>query len=124
VTGVIHAERSLIQAPLESLEGQFGLISHRAERDEVVVATDPFAFHALFVAERDNATYVSTSALALARHLRPAPSELGQFMFLRTGYQLGPVAHLGGDRAAGAGVLPHLWQEWLRQKQILATRGR
>src|SRR5918994_4305017 len=96
IAGVVHAGGSLVNAPLQSLDGQFGLISHDAESDEVVVATDPFALHALFVAERDNSTYVSTSASALARHLRPAPSELGQFMFLRTGYQLGPVTHWEG----------------------------
>jgi hypothetical protein len=95
-TGVVYAEQSLVEAPLESLDGQFALISHHSERDEVVVATDPFAFHALFVAERDDVTYVSTSALTLARHLRPPPCELGQRMFLRTGYQLGPVTHWEG----------------------------
>jgi hypothetical protein len=43
MAGVVHAGGSLVNAPLQSLDGQFGLISHETERDEVVVATDPFA---------------------------------------------------------------------------------
>ena len=45
--------------------------------------------HAIYVAERSGRTYVSTSALALARHLRAAPSLLGIAGFLRSGYQFG-----------------------------------
>ena len=78
---------SPLHGRLEDLDGQFGLV--RLDGSEAVVATDPFAMQALYVAERDGKTYVSTSSLALARHLRAAPSHQDFLAFLRAGYHFG-----------------------------------
>src|SRR5881396_3737315 len=75
-TGVVHYPGSLIQARVEDLEGQFGLVSYDASADELVIASDPFGMHAFFAAERDDKTYISTSSLALAKHLGSRPNRL------------------------------------------------
>jgi hypothetical protein len=83
-------------APLGELDGQFALISYDEAADEVVVSTDPFGMQSVFTAERDGKTYVSTSALCLARHLRAAPSVPGLLAFLRSGYQFGSATNWDG----------------------------
>jgi hypothetical protein len=74
---------------LEELDGQFALVCHDEERDETVVATDPFGLRPLYVAQHDGRVYVSTSCLALAKHLRSAPDPFGLQIFLRAGYHFG-----------------------------------
>jgi len=76
-------------APLERLDGQFALVRLEADGATLRVATDPLGMKPLFVAESGGRTYVSTSALALARHLRLGPSRPGLESFLRTGNQFG-----------------------------------
>ena len=78
---------SPLHGRLEDLDGQFALV--RVNGDETVVASDPFAMQALYIAERDGRTYVSTSSLALAGHLRATPSRHDFLSFLRTGYHFG-----------------------------------
>jgi hypothetical protein len=78
---------SPLDARLEDLDGQFGLV--RFDGREAVVACDPFAMQAVYTAERDGKTYVSTSSLVLARHLRAAPSRHDFLAFLRAGYHFG-----------------------------------
>ena len=70
-------------------DGQFAWCAYDATRDELDVASDPFGMQAFYVAERDGKTYLSTSALTLAKHLHARPSEVGLSVFLRTGYQFG-----------------------------------
>jgi asparagine synthetase B (glutamine-hydrolysing) len=94
--GVVHARDGILNTPLRELDGQFGLIRFRAEADEVVAATDPFGLRGVYVAEREARTYVSTSALALALHLRLAPSALYLAAFLRTGRHYGRPTHWEG----------------------------
>jgi hypothetical protein len=74
---------------LEELDGQFALVSHDEGRDETVVATDPFGLRALYVARHEGLLYVSTSCLALAKHLRSKPDPFGLQVFLRAGYHFG-----------------------------------
>src|SRR5205085_6693293 len=69
--------------------GQFAWCAFDAARNELVVASDPFGMQAFYLAERNGKTYLATSALALAKHLRARPSELGLNVFLRAGYQFG-----------------------------------
>jgi hypothetical protein len=88
--GAPHAERPLGLAPLDTLDGHFALVRYDARRDELQLVTDPFGMQALYVAERADRTYVSTSALVLARHLRAGLDPIGVAMLLRSGYQLGP----------------------------------
>jgi len=94
--GVVHHDGSLVGARPEELEGHFGLIAHDAEADSVLVATDPRAFQPVYTAEREGRTYVSDSALVLAKHLRAQPSRLGILTFLRSGYHFGSMTNWEG----------------------------
>jgi asparagine synthetase B (glutamine-hydrolysing) len=96
LTGTPHDPSGSGGADLQALDGQFTWASYDAPRDELSVATDPFGMQALYLAERRGRTYFSTSALALAKHLRARPSELGLGMFLRAGYQFGSVTNWEG----------------------------
>ncbi|HYT80398.1 MAG TPA: hypothetical protein VEQ37_14325 [Actinomycetota bacterium] len=92
-SGVVHAPRPLTDAGLDELDGQFALVSYDAKRGEVIVATDPFAMQAVYHASSDGKTYVSTSALALAKHLDARPSAFGLSTFVRAGYHFGRLTH-------------------------------
>jgi len=76
--GVIHGD-----------EGQFALVCHDDETQTVSITNDPFGMFPLFRAARGPMHYFSTSALALAKHLRARPDVLGLFVYLRTGYHFG-----------------------------------
>src|SRR2546426_8554632 len=94
--GTPHDAGSSGGARLEDLDGQFAWASYDAGADELAVATDPFGMQPVFVAGRNGRTYISTSALALAKHLRARPSKLGVTAFLRTGYQFGSLTNWEG----------------------------
>lgn len=81
-------------ADLAALEGNFCLF--RAHGGSAEAAVDPFGMQPLYRARRGGFTYLSTSALALARHLRAQPDHLGLLVFLRTGYQVGARTHWEG----------------------------
>jgi len=90
-SGAVHDRGSSAGMDLADLDGQFAWTCYDAARAEFSFASDPLAMQALYVAERGGKTYFSTSALALARHLRTGPNSLGLSVFLRAGYQVGPV---------------------------------
>ena len=94
--GTVHGPRPLLDAKLEVLDGQFSLVGYDAERQEVFVASDPFGLEALYTAEHQGNTYVSSSALVLARHLRTPPSRLGLLSFLRAGFHFGAATSWEG----------------------------
>jgi hypothetical protein len=94
--GFAHAPPEGSRTELADLEGQFALISHDAATGDVTVATDPGGLFALYIARRDEKTYVSTSALALAKHLRLSPDLLGLETFLRAGYHFGAATNWVG----------------------------
>lgn len=96
VSGTPHGLRDTIAPDASGLDGQFVCVSYDAARDELSVATDAFGMQAVFLAERDRKTYFSTSALALAKHMRAKPSRLGLNVFLRAGYQFGAVTNWEG----------------------------
>lgn len=75
--------------PLERLDGQFALARLEGDGQTLRVATDPLGMKPLFLAESGGSTYVSSSALVLAKHLRLSPSRSGLEAFLRTGNQFG-----------------------------------
>jgi Asparagine synthase len=77
-------------------EGQFALARYEARDARLEVLNDALGMQALYVAERGGLTYVSTSALLLARHLRAPADPLGGELFLRTGGQFGPLTHWQG----------------------------
>jgi asparagine synthase (glutamine-hydrolysing) len=87
--GTPHAaERLTGTAPVE-IDGQFALVAYDARSEKVTVAADALGLQALHAADRNGLTYVSTSSLALARHLRSAPDRFGFASFLRAGYLFG-----------------------------------
>jgi Glutamine amidotransferase domain len=90
-SGTVHDRGSSAGMDLADLDGQFAWTSYDAARAEFSLASDPLGMQALYVAERGGKTYFSTSALALAKHLRAGPNGLGLSVFLRAGYQVGPV---------------------------------
>ena len=94
--GIVHHEGPLVGARPEDLDGHFALIAHDAEADSVLVATDPRAFQPVYVAEQSGRTYISDSALVLAKHLRARPSRLGLLTFLRSGYHFGAMTNWEG----------------------------
>jgi hypothetical protein len=87
--GHVRPARRLTNVDLNEVDGQFALTAYAATRDEITIATDPWALRGVYVAKRGNFTYASTSALVLARHLQATPSALGVACFLRTGWQIG-----------------------------------
>jgi Glutamine amidotransferase domain len=94
--GVPHSLTASHPAHLEELEGQFAWISYDSATDEVSVASDPFGMFALYLARRDKKTYIATSALVLAKHLRAKPSRFGLQIFLRAGYHFGGLTNWEG----------------------------
>lgn len=95
-TGMAYPHASLLGADLLALDGQFALIAYDRRADRVVVISDPFGMHALYMAERSGKTYISTSALTLARYLGAGTSRLGLSVFLRCGLQFGPITNWEG----------------------------
>ena len=81
---------------LADVDGQFALVGYDAAADEALVANDPMGMCALYVAERDGTTYVSTSSLALARLLRADADRLALQTFLLTGYHFGTGSNWTG----------------------------
>ena len=85
--GSIRPTGQLLRAPLGALEGQFALV--RRTGDDFEVVADPFGIRAVYAAEGDGCTYISTSALALARYLRREADPEGIASFLRAGFVFG-----------------------------------
>ena len=96
--GTVYPQRSLLGARLEELDGQFALLTYDADQKEVVIASDPFGMQPLYVAERDGAAFVSTSAMAIAKSLGSPASHLGLTSYVRTGYHFGAATHWEGIR--------------------------
>jgi hypothetical protein len=110
-SGVVYHPQSPLGAPMNELDGQFALVAYDGDEDEVRVASDPFAMQAVYVAERGGRTYVSTSALALAKHLRAAPSQRGLYGFLLAGYTFGAVSAWEGIRRLDPATLIRLTRD-------------
>jgi hypothetical protein len=86
--GRIASPAKPADTPLAQLDGQFAMVRLEAG-GTLTVATDPLGMKPLFMATAQGRTYVSSSALVLARHLRLSPSRPGLEAFLRTGNQFG-----------------------------------
>ena len=94
--GAAYADRPLVTAHVGTLEGQFALLRHRFGTAEATLLVDPFGMQAVYVARREGRVYASTSALALARHLRAKPDREALLVWLRSGLQLGASTHWEG----------------------------
>ncbi len=106
----------LLDAPLDQIDGQFALARYISATDEILVATDPWGARGVYFAEQDGRTYVSTSALALAVHLRPRPNRLGLALFLRTGYQVGTQTAWDGIERLDPGTSLQVTEDATRQR--------
>jgi hypothetical protein len=116
-SGVVYHPRSLLGAPVEELDGQFALVGYEGDEDEIRIASDPFGMLGLYVADRGERTYVSTSALALAKHLRAAPSLRGLHGFLLAGYHFGTLTSWEGIRRLDPATLIRLTQDGTREER-------
>jgi hypothetical protein len=87
--GALVDPASAATSPLERLDGQFSMVRLEEDAGALRVLADPLGMKPLFMAEAGGATYISTSALVLAKHLRLPPSAPGLEAFLRTGNQFG-----------------------------------
>lgn len=96
IVGDVHVERSLLAADLVELDGQFALVRYSADQEELVVATDPFGMQPLYHAARNGTSYLSTSALSIARHLSLPLDDLGVHTYLRCGHQFGALTNWQG----------------------------
>jgi hypothetical protein len=84
--GSLHSYAGpVVDAPPTALDGQFALIRYREQPQRLEVLSDPFGLQSLYIASRHGLTYVSTSVLALAKHLRARPSVHGIEVWLRAG---------------------------------------
>jgi hypothetical protein len=102
--GAVHTAPSPADR-IEELDGQFAAAVHDPEHDRLEIGNDPFGMQPLYVAERSGRTYVATSSLVLARHLRCDPDPLGARLFLRSGNQFGPATHWHGVKRLDPGTL-------------------
>ena len=84
--------------PLEALNGQFAMVRLEEDGTTLRVIADPLGMKPLFAAEAGGETYISTSALVLAKYLRLPPSQAGLEAFLRTGNQFGRLSPRQGVR--------------------------
>ena len=93
-----HPSGRVVGADPATLDGQFAQITYDAAAGQVDVVSDPFGLQAISVAEDADTVCVSTSALALAQHLRSRPSVLGLEVFLLTGPHFGELTSWEGIR--------------------------
>ncbi len=109
--GAIYAVGPLTAAALADLDGHFGLLRYDARDGSARVATDPLGMQSVFVVAHNGRTYVSTSALALARHLRLRVDPLGAATFLRAGFLFGALTQWDGVRRLEPGQVVTLHGE-------------
>ena len=93
--GSVHGAvpHPLPSSALAGLDGQFATVSWDPATRVLLAATDGFATSPVYVCRQGDLLYVATSALVLARHLRPRASARGVRHFLVTGNQFGPLTH-------------------------------
>ena len=94
--GTVYGASSLPTADAAALDGQFALLRRPGEEVTLSLVTDPFGMQAVYIARRDGRAYVSTSALALARHLHAPADRAAVLAWLRSGLQLGRPTHWVG----------------------------
>ena len=102
--GVLYGVSPSPGARLEEADGHFGLISFDAGRRRMIVATDAFGVQAMYVAESEGRAYVSTSAMAIARHLRLPADRFRARSFVRTGFHVGDSTLWEGVRRLEPGT--------------------
>jgi hypothetical protein len=120
--GVPLFRGSLVGASLDELDGAFALIRYDDDRDEVAIMSDPFGMQALYVAQVGSSTYVSTSALALAKHVGTRPSALDVFTYLRLGLNFGQNTHWEGIERLEPATTVHISADTRKRSQYWRPR--
>lgn len=69
---------------LQRYDGQFALVIYNARDATLSLISDPMGCFAVYYARKGRKTFISTSALAIARHIRSEPDALTIECFLRT----------------------------------------
>lgn len=116
------AGHPLTPVTLAGLDGQFSTVSWDAHAAVATAGTDGFATAPVYVAERGDLVYLSTSAMVLARHLRPPASAWSLRHFLVTGNQFGPVTHWDGVRRLLPGTALQVSRGTLSEQVYWAPR--
>lgn len=87
--GVPHGFTTPGETRPDELDGQWALLAYRSATDELSLSVDPTGQQPAYIARAGGRVYVSTSLLALAKHLDASPSVPGILSFLRLGFQFG-----------------------------------
>ena len=95
VTGDSHSDPSLDALlgdylengaeALQGYDGHFGLVVYNGREESLSVISDPMGFFSIFYGSRGDQTFISTSALAVARQICSKPDILTIECFLRAG---------------------------------------
>jgi len=120
--GALRSDRRLASTRPEALDGQFASVLHRAAEGTVYVVADPYGMQALYMAEREGLTFISTSSTALARHLGAEVDPLGVEVFLRAGYHCGPITYWKGIFRVEPGTWLRTTRDGTRQETWWLTR--
>jgi hypothetical protein len=134
----LSTERFAGTGPAELLatwRHQLAVVGYDTGRAEVIIGTDGLGLMPVYVCQLGDCLLVSTSALALARVVRPSVDVVGVRTFLATGMRIGPRTMWEGVRRLDPGtqlavdstgrqrvrthwraqVQPELWSQPLRQ---------
>lgn len=82
---LLHNFQEEGEAVFARLDGQFALVAFNAMQRTLSAVSDPFGMIPLYFGENHHRTYVSTSALAVAKAVRATPGELQARSFLLYG---------------------------------------
>jgi hypothetical protein len=77
------------EAALQRYDGHFALVVYNKREESLCVISDPFGLFSIFCGSQGDQTFISTSALAVARQIRSRPDTLAIECFLRTGRAYG-----------------------------------
>ena len=79
------------KSALERCDGQFALLIYSKIDNSISVVSDPAGLVSVFYSIDDNRIWISTSALAIAKHIRAEPHVSNIDFWLRTGRMLGEM---------------------------------
>lgn len=100
---------------LERCDGFFALVIYNGLTQSLAIISDPFGYFSVFYGSRAGRTFVSTSALAVAKTIQSEPSDLGVNCFLRTGKVFGDMTLWRDVRRVRAATVLKLAQETIQE---------
>lgn len=109
--------RPVAPSNVTTLDGQVCLVSHDPTNGRTVIATDRLGAAPVYVAERPGLLYVSTSSMAIARHLHAPADPNALRNFLVSGYQFGAETHWDGVCRLEPGFLLEVRNDRVEQQR-------